>query len=334
MNLSDYQRSAEQTAQLDIKTPTGRIELVMGLVSEVGGLARVYKRRIRDDISLEAQGEQIVESLGDVLWYVSMVARSVDLDLGYVAERNLVRTQDRYAKVADPGRDASVPISSFDEGYPLEQRFPRRMVFRLEETTDDDGMRHVSFAPVYASPNPFPQGRYKPEGAKKEVGFTLGRNIGDVVNDNSGQEDGYRYHDAVHAAFMAVLGWSPVLRGLLRLKRKSNEEVDRVQDGARARDLEEALSAILAEMSHNRNNFMSPHDIDGEVRDVIRRVISGLEVASVPVWQWSDAIYQGYKVMNQLRENRGGYIVADLDNREIVFHRDDPIPSMSSNNAS
>ena len=89
MELNDYQASAQKTVQVDISTPEGRVELVMGLVSEVGGLARVYKRRIRDKISLEAQGEQIVESLGDVLWYVSMVARSVGLDLQYVAETNL-----------------------------------------------------------------------------------------------------------------------------------------------------------------------------------------------------------------------------------------------------
>jgi hypothetical protein len=133
---------------------------------------------------------------------------------------------------------------------------------------------------------------------------------------------------------MAVLGWSPVLRGLLRLKRKFKDELDRVQDGARARDLEEALSAILAEMSRTRNNFAAPNDVDGEVRDVIRRVISNLEVADVPVWLWSDAIHQGYTAMNHLRDNRGGYIVADRDQRKVTFYREDPVPSIVSNIAS
>jgi hypothetical protein len=43
-----------------------------------------------------------------------------------------------------------------------------------------------------------------------------------ALNRNSRRIDAYRFHDAIHLGFMAVLGWSPTMRALLRLKRKSS----------------------------------------------------------------------------------------------------------------
>jgi NTP pyrophosphatase (non-canonical NTP hydrolase) len=61
-----------------------------------------------------------------------------------------------------------------------------------------------------------------------------GVNIGDRLTDNAIEADDYRFHDVFHFAHVAVLTWSPVVRSLLRLKRKSDPMVDEVQDGARA----------------------------------------------------------------------------------------------------
>ena len=61
-----------------------------------------------------------------------------------------------------------------------------------------------------------------------------GVNIGDRLTDNAIEADDYRFHDVFHFAHVAVLTWSPVVRSLLRLKRKSDLVVDEVQDGARA----------------------------------------------------------------------------------------------------
>ena len=38
--------------------------------------------------------------------------------------------------------------------------------------------------------------------------------LGDPVTDNTHDDDGYRFHDVMHLANMAVLGWSPVMRSL------------------------------------------------------------------------------------------------------------------------
>lgn len=55
----------------------------------------------------------------------------------------------------------------------------------------------------------------------------------------------YRFHDVFHLAYAAVLGWSPVLRALLKCKRKSHPWLDENQDGARAILIEEGISTFV-----------------------------------------------------------------------------------------
>jgi hypothetical protein len=72
-----------------------------------------------------------------------------------------------------------------------------------------------------------------------------GVNIGDRLTDNAAEEDDYRFHDVFHYAYYAVLTWSPVVRALLHLKRKSNPKIDEVEDGARANLTEEGITAWI-----------------------------------------------------------------------------------------
>jgi hypothetical protein len=69
------------------------------------------------------------------------------------------------------------------------------------------------------------------------------------LTDNSRRVDAYRFHDAIHMGFMAVLGWSPTMRAALRLKRKSDQQTDECEDGARAIFAEEGLA-------HGRSKIM------------------------------------------------------------------------------
>lgn len=73
--------------------------------------------------------------------------------------------------------------------------------------------------------------------------FTI--KIGDPLTDNIGEGDMYRFHDVFHLAYAAVLGWSPVLRALLKCKRKSHPWLDENQDGARAILIEEGISTFV-----------------------------------------------------------------------------------------
>jgi len=72
-----------------------------------------------------------------------------------------------------------------------------------------------------------------------------GEKIGDELTDNAYKDDGYRFHDVFHSAYVAILGWSPVIRKLLKRKRKRKPRVDEVEDGGRAGVIDEAISAIV-----------------------------------------------------------------------------------------
>ncbi len=320
MEISTYQDTARITAKMDTSQRDGRVELVLGLSTELGSIANIYKKYLRDDVGIETNIEQLKSELGDALWYVSMIASSVNLSLEEIARNNLDRTSDLYGKTSP--RSSDYPIPGFEELLPPRERFPRRMIFSFCEKEGHGTMTKTVMRIVAAEPNEFPNGAVT-EGEKKQ-GFTLAEPIGDPVDDNAATDDGYRYHDSVHIAFMAILGWSPVMRGLLRLKRKSAPAVDRIEDGARAKDLEEALSALLAEMSRSRGGFLKESDVDGEVRDIIRTVVLNLESSVLPLWLWADAILNGYQVMSQLRNHKGGYVLADLERRVISYSQDMP----------
>ena len=75
--------------------------------------------------------------------------------------------------------------------------------------------------------------------------------IGDRLTDNSNEPDDYRFHDVFHLAYAAYLGWSPVLRALLKRKRKSDPDKDENEDGARAMIIEEGIATWIFDHAKN-----------------------------------------------------------------------------------
>jgi hypothetical protein len=137
-------------------------------------------------------------------------------------------------------------------------------------------------------------------------------NFGDRLSDNiEGEDDGYRFHDIFHFAYAVYVGWSPVLRSLLKVKRKMDESVDEGQDGARAGIIEEAVSAIVFSRAKHMNMFDVTH-VDYDLLKTIQEFVRDYEVSHVELWQWEKAILEGYRVFRLLRINRGGTVVLDL----------------------
>src|SRR5262249_52514017 len=157
----------------------------------------------------------------------------------------------------------------FDADYPSWERFPRRLVVAFAEERHPPGSGSAVLTLVSAEPNEFPDGPLD-QGDGRLSGFKVGSNLGDRLTDNSRRADAYRFHDAIHLAFMAVLGWSPTMRMLLRLKRKSNPETDEFEDGARAIFTEEGLAAVLSRLAKRRMGFLSETSVDGEVIEVAK----------------------------------------------------------------
>jgi NTP pyrophosphatase (non-canonical NTP hydrolase) len=146
--------------------------------------------------------------------------------------------------------------------------------------------------------------------------FTI--KIGDPLSDNIEDEDDYRFHDVFHIAYAAVLGWSPVLRSLLKVKRKSHPKIDENQDGARATLIEEGISTYV--FNHAKPHlFAGATGVDYRLLSTIKDFVRGYEVADQPFWAWERAILRGYDVFRQLKFERRGRVTMDLTRRDISF---------------
>ncbi len=317
MEFNEYQRTARETSQLGLGGPHSAVAPMLGLASETGAILNVYKKYLRDGIDLVANREFLREELGDLLWYVAAVATVCNLDLEEIAVANLRRTRDRYPRQHEPQSD-ELPV--FDAGYPTHEQFPRRVVVAFAERPLPSGRASAVRTLVSAEPNAFPEGPFSLEGGKL-AGFQVGTEFGDLLTDNSRRVDAYRFHDAIHMGFMAVLGWSPTMRALLGLKRRSAPETDECEDGARAIFAEEGLAAVLSRLATRRTAFLSETSVDGEVIEVAKAAAMDLEVETLPAWLWRRAVCQGFRAMHQLGDNGGGYLVADLDLRELSYHK-------------
>ena len=159
-----------------------------------------------------------------------------------------------------------------------------------------------------------------------------GRRLGDDLTDNAYYEDGYRFHDVMHVALAAKLGWSPVLRKLMGRKRKSEQHLDEVEDGARAAIVEEAIiNAIYAEgrrvaglaasasAAGPVQLFTDSSDISFTFLKRLETLAAGLEVAGSNYWEWEDAILEGFSIFNRLRGAGRGTVSVDLGQRSLNF---------------
>lgn len=100
MQLDTYQKHAEETA---IYPEFSKLLYpILGLSGESGELVNKLKKLIRDDnmtiplhnLPIDKQ-IQMVDELGDILWYVALIARDLHFSLSAVARRNLAKLKKR-----------------------------------------------------------------------------------------------------------------------------------------------------------------------------------------------------------------------------------------------
>ncbi len=288
MELNEYQRLANQTDQqpeseiLDADLHSILVPL-LGLAGEVGELLGEHKKRLRDGLSYKLFPERVKEELGDLLWYLSNVATKHGLTLEEVATCNLGKTERRWKSIADGGG----PRRLFDEDFPEGERLPRRMDVSIEGASG------------------------------RAITIVNGAALGDILLDNRYDNDGYRYHDVFHLSYASVLGWSPIVRALLRCKRKSNPKVDEVEDGGRAIGIEEGIAGMVFSYAERRNFLEGAEGVNYELLRTIRDMTSHLEVRRCTEGDWEKAIMAGFQVWRQVCADGGGRFRADLEQRSI-----------------
>jgi hypothetical protein len=154
---------------------------------------------------------------------------------------------------------------------------------------------------------------------EEHVRITIdGTQIGDVIDDNSYENDFYRYHDVFHYTFATMLDWSPCTRAMLGRKRKSIPIIDECEDGARATITEEAISLILFNES-KRTNFFKSGKVSKTILRIIKQMTEPFEVRLKTEAEWEQAILKGYALFSKLVTNRGGKIEFNKKNRQAIY---------------
>ena len=289
LDLREYQLRTQKT---DLHPGTDDKALMIplaGLAGETGELLSEYKKYLRDGDSHKLFKERIAEEVGDVLWYLANVATKFGLDLAQVAVQNLAKCEGRFGDL--PVREP------FDAKAPDGQRLPRRFLIDFATTHDKDE-------------NPFVRVFYQ------------GRQFGNELSDNSYGKDGYAYHDALHLSFTAILGWSPLTRKLLEVKRRDGnlyDGVERVEDGGRAIATEEGLSAMIFAYARDYNFLEGKSSVSTELLRMVKNMTSHLEVSVCTPGEWEKAIVEGFKVWRQIKKLRGGALIVNLDARSVTL---------------
>ncbi len=228
---------------------------------------------------------------GQLLAILGLVCASFLLKLEDVAQDNLVKIYGRW-----PGASGTYR-GTFDENYPEHEQLPRILPMEFIE-------RGVV-------------------GNTYVVQRLHGVHIGNRLTDNSNENDDYRFHDVFHLAYAAHLGWSPVIRALLKVKRKSVPAVDENEDGARAIIIEEGIATWIFNHAKRRCFYedVEQGKLDYGLLKQVHSMVSGYEVDACPLWQWERAILDGFRIFRELRKpcHRGGLVLVNMNDHTLTF---------------
>lgn len=95
ITATQYQVAACGTAIFPKETALAY--LTLGLAGEAGEIANKAKKLIRDGDN-PAKRAEITKELGDVCWYIAVLAQELGVNLGKVMEDNLEKLADRKSR--------------------------------------------------------------------------------------------------------------------------------------------------------------------------------------------------------------------------------------------
>jgi NTP pyrophosphatase (non-canonical NTP hydrolase) len=288
MTFEEFQKRAEDTDRLSTHDSDPILVALLGLAGETGSLHTLYKKFLRDGDAFQLRRQRWTEELGDILWYLSAVASQMEISLEDVAVSNISKTSSRWLPTGEDDQ------TDFDSGFPEHERLPREWI--------------ADFVKVAT-----------PEGRVGSAVYVNGQKCGATLTDNSYYGDGYRFHDVIHMAFAAVLGWSPVFRALLKRKRKSDRTVDEVEDGGRAVAIEEGISALVFSYAIKHNYLEGVTTLDWPVLRTCHEMAADLEVGNRSLNEWEQAIFQGYEAWRRIQAEEGGRVQFDLASKTVRF---------------
>ncbi len=299
MDLSDYQREAHKT---DFTPRDGDASLtvpILGLGGEAGTLMTEYKKYLRDGESYRLFNERFAEELGDALWYISTIATKKGLDLTEIAHRNLAKCRARWESRPDYQKRLELHQHLYDNSFPEEEQLPRHMQLTVRQ--------------------------HQTNRTSQTIVEWNGTPIGSPLTDNAYIADGYRFHDAFHFAYAAILGWSPITRSILGRQRRSDPAIDEVEDGGRAKVIEEGIAALVFAYARGHAFLEGIERVDYDLLRTIKAMTAHLEVRDRTEGEWERAIIDGYSVWRQVSHHDGGEVEIDLRKQSIMYRASDTV---------
>jgi NTP pyrophosphatase (non-canonical NTP hydrolase) len=286
VEMQAYERSAVKTIQAVPDQSSALTIALLGLAGEAGAVMTAHKKQLRDGAADPGYRARMREELGDALWYLTAVAHHLGLGLEDIATANLSKITDRWR----PTPATAIP---FDTDLDPAEQLPRQsdFVFTLSR---------------------------EPGGREISVLTRDGHQVGDPITNASHIADGYCFHDIFHLAYAAVLGWSPVMRALLKCKRRSNPQTDEAEDGGRAVVIEEGIAALVFAYASRHHYLEGKSHVDNNILDTIQTMVAHLEVGAHRTADWEKAILTGFAAWRTLRQLGGGAVHLDLDAQTLT----------------
>lgn len=362
MNLREYQARAFTYSAINWDDPNARHIAPLGLLGELGSLAGESKKIIRDGAAYTDGQANLKVEYGDLLWYLAALATKAGISLEEMAAGSpTAQRRDGASHVYRLGvsvgavvKQVEAVLSSPTPDWLQLAEALRPCIRDLLTAIQTDGIAldavlehniaksESYFGPADERPAPCYDASFA---AHERLPRTLniqvleltrgkdrrevilranGLNIGDRLTDNAVTDDGYRFHDAFHFAYVAVLGWSPVTRALLKCKRKSDSVCDEVQDGARAAIMEEAITHAMWNYARGNSLLENVTRIDHNILTLIQRMVRGLEVQDSALHEWQKAFFVGFEAFRKLQTNHGGWLKLDAENRSLTYSATEP----------
>lgn len=106
MTFSEYQKQALTTAISNPDPLMDKTIWAMGISGEAGEVLEKWKKIVaykNGEISPEDL-EELKKELGDVMWYIALLADSLGLELEVIAELNLKKLADRKSRGVQKGQ--------------------------------------------------------------------------------------------------------------------------------------------------------------------------------------------------------------------------------------
>lgn len=293
MDIDDYQAEATETMQFEKSADAALSIVILGLNGEVGSLSTEYKKKLRDGDNYALFKDKLAEELGDIIWYLTAIATIEGIPLSQILKSNLQKTQDRWSDLQGV-KQLELEGEFLDDDYEEHEQFPREFIVEFKEGIDKREKECINI-------------------------LVNGEKFGAPIRDNHYEDDYYRYHDIFHFSYVTVLGWSATSRGLMHRKRRSNENVNEVEDGGRAIVIDEAISALVFEHAKIHNFYDGVTTLDEKLLQTIRLLTGHLEVKTASLKEWEQAILTGFEMWRKLREAKQGRVVCNLHEKTMLF---------------